>query len=372
MNDLHLVDLVYSAISEPKTGWATVIGAFGELFPEAKTALSTYCDEQVLADQSVTNIEDVAARAYAEHYGAINPVVPPLLQCSAKRYFDADEFVAPDDFLKTEVYNDFWRPLGNLRRNVGVVLENDGRLFSTFCTHYPADRYDDHGDGTPGATIQRLTPHLRRALHLQSKLENARKTSACLLESLGDENLAVFILSPARRIENLNKHAETLLAKQDLVRRSPDERLSLINHRDDEGFQAQLAWAVRLEDMHKNKVELLKTKTGDVYKIQVSPGAPSTRAYQSAAGVPERQAMVRIRLVGPNKPLDPIILRLSLGLSPAEIRLATSLYAGATLQNYAEASGVSVHTARNQLKSIFDKSGTRRQAELTALLSRLN
>jgi DNA-binding CsgD family transcriptional regulator len=58
-------------------------------------------------------------------------------------------------------------------------------------------------------------------------------------------------------------------------------------------------------------------------------------------------------------------------LSPAEARLALSLARGATLAEAANAYGISVATARAQLKAIFQKTGVRRQVGLVLLISRL-
>lgn len=68
---------------------------------------------------------------------------------------------------------------------------------------------------------------------------------------------------------------------------------------------------------------------------------------------------------------DSFALRQIFGLSPAEARLALSLGSGETLAEAAEAYGVSVATARAQLKAIFQKTGVRRQAGLVLLISRL-
>ncbi len=59
------------------------------------------------------------------------------------------------------------------------------------------------------------------------------------------------------------------------------------------------------------------------------------------------------------------------GLTKAEARLAIELACGQTLEDIADEHGVSISTARVQLKSIFAKTGTSRQAELVALLTRL-
>lgn len=68
--------------------------------------------------------------------------------------------------------------------------------------------------------------------------------------------------------------------------------------------------------------------------------------------------------------------RLSLGalqqqfdLTPAQARLAASLAASESLEDYAQRTGVSVNTARTTLKSVFAKTGCRRQAELVLVLT---
>ena len=67
----------------------------------------------------------------------------------------------------------------------------------------------------------------------------------------------------------------------------------------------------------------------------------------------------------------PGLLRGMFGMTGAEVRLATYLIAGLNLGQSADASGITSETARGQLKSVFSKTGTRRQAELVALLGRL-
>jgi hypothetical protein len=58
------------------------------------------------------------------------------------------------------------------------------------------------------------------------------------------------------------------------------------------------------------------------------------------------------------------------GLTPSEARLGARIGTGEALREAAE--GISFETARTRLKAIFDKTGTSRQAELAALISRVN
>ena len=65
---------------------------------------------------------------------------------------------------------------------------------------------------------------------------------------------------------------------------------------------------------------------------------------------------------------DPEALRVYYGLTPAESELAMLLVGGHSLEQAAKRRGVSRNTARGQLKRIFAKTGTNRQAELVRLV----
>lgn len=57
------------------------------------------------------------------------------------------------------------------------------------------------------------------------------------------------------------------------------------------------------------------------------------------------------------------------GLSPQEIRVALHLIDGGTVATAAEALGLAESTVRTHLKAVFSKTGVRRQAALSSLLS---
>jgi DNA-binding CsgD family transcriptional regulator len=67
-----------------------------------------------------------------------------------------------------------------------------------------------------------------------------------------------------------------------------------------------------------------------------------------------------------NEPID--LLQRHFSLTPAEARLALHLVAGETLRSAAVKLSISYETARTCLKSIFNKTGTCRQAELVIVI----
>src|SRR5262245_23608980 len=67
-----------------------------------------------------------------------------------------------------------------------------------------------------------------------------------------------------------------------------------------------------------------------------------------------------------NEPIE--LLRCHFGLTPAEARLALHLAAGETLRSAEAKLSIRYETARTHLKSIFQKTGTCRQAELVVAI----
>ncbi|MGU3667469.1 helix-turn-helix transcriptional regulator [Methylobacterium sp. A49B] len=90
------------------------------------------------------------------------------------------------------------------------------------------------------------------------------------------------------------------------------------------------------------------------------PGAPE----------PAGAGAVLLRLIDPaDAPLpDPDALRNQFGFTPAESDLALDILAGNDLAASARRRGITRNTARVHLRRLFEKSGTRRQAELMRLL----
>jgi DNA-binding CsgD family transcriptional regulator len=67
----------------------------------------------------------------------------------------------------------------------------------------------------------------------------------------------------------------------------------------------------------------------------------------------------------------PTHFREMLGLTAREGEVADLLLGGHSLGSLAEALGISAHTARSHLKSLFQKTHTSRQTELLSFLARL-
>lgn len=67
---------------------------------------------------------------------------------------------------------------------------------------------------------------------------------------------------------------------------------------------------------------------------------------------------------------DAWTLGAAFGLTPAEARLAREVANGAGLTEACDSIGIGHETARSQMKAVFAKTGTSRQAEVARLLGK--
>ncbi len=102
-----------------------------------------------------------------------------------------------------------------------------------------------------------------------------------------------------------------------------------------------------------------------VFAIAVRPGA-TMRVFGD-----DPCAILIVHPLDAAARLDPLIVSLAFGLTPAEARVATAIAEGASPDEVAADRGVSLATVRTQLRGVFDKLGVRRQAEMVRMLLEL-
>lgn len=111
-------------------------------------------------------------------------------------------------------------------------------------------------------------------------------------------------------------------------------------------------------------------ETDGTLAISRSPDKPSLGVLVTPLGKTDERRGAAIFVSEPEAPLDlqPRALETLYGMSHAEARLVLHLLQGERIETAAEQLSISPHTARNQLKNVFRKTGITRQAELVKLI----
>lgn len=215
----------------------------------------------------------------------------------------------------------------------------------------------DHGaaEDTPFAAA--LKRHLERAETIAERVEDSAPDQ--------EQNFGIVLLDSARCILSLNEKATDLLAGRSspLVKGS---KHTMLDPETDQGFKeafdalpAQQIALVRLHDKAHETMQLA---------FLVSAPLASDLAPKGDASGPIHAALL---LPNDLPKLGETLQPETLGLTPAESKLAQTLQDGISLKEAASRIGIAHNTARNQLQSLFTKLGSRRQAELMRNLDAL-
>ena len=214
------------------------------------------------------------------------------------------------------------------------------------------------------AQANALRPHLARAALISARagLDRAR-AAAEALRALG---LPAVVLTTGGRPLAMNDLFEKLMPSVAIERRG---RIGLVEPRAD---------------------ALLSTALGRVGDRSIQSGTRSIPVRTQGGLTPAIAHLIPIRrsahdifvgaasilLLAPvsvHRMADALVLEGLFDLTPAEIRLCRVVNDGRlTLPEAAKNLDISHHTTRTQLRSIFEKTGTTRQAELVKLLNDLN
>lgn len=276
-------------------------------------------------------------------------------------YLDA-QLLPEHEWRGSEFWNDFLRQQEFFRLCGGVV--DDGLrsgLPPVAIACYRGPRAAPFGLHEK-AVLDRLQPHLNRALRVRAQLDTVRAGAAEVALDALDTPVAV--LGRMGRVLLLNAAAQKLLA----TRKDPSVRLGCLRLTDGQAqrrLDALLAHAQQgFHSLGKAPASFaVGDATRDGLVLSVVP-AGSHGLCGSGAPV----AVVFLQRACPRPPPDAPTLRALYGLTDSEAALAGALAQGATLASFAAGRSTSVHTARTQLRQVLAKTGAARQADLVRLV----
>ena len=321
---------------------------------------------QALKTMWVQGIADEWLQRYALDFGRDDILVQRLLNAPGPGFLASNLDLPPAgiDFERSRFFLEWLAPQG-VRTAAGalVLAEND------WVTQLVVQRSDAQPpfDRDEVQWLDRLLPHVRRALRMRHRLGELERGQSLLAGGLEVPATPTLLMDEQNLVSYVNQGAAALLADRDsplrldrglLVARSREHHLRL---------QFAIGNAIRIsrgEDLPLEEV-LRVPRTGRApLSVLIAP----LRSGPQAPTWPHGAALVYVfdpeRL--PRLPVERV--QRLFGLTAAEARLAVALCRGATLDEIASEREVSAHTIRTQLKSLFAKTGTNRQTELVARL----
>lgn len=358
---LELISLIYDAVDQPSL-WPLILDRIAEATNSGCTCLLTNYGSMNTRDITAFTRTDAAfLNLYARHYEAVNVWVKPcnlLFPDGTVRY---GHQAVPDALLeKTEFYNDFLRPADYFYTiGMKVPLRNLQPMYVTTL------RSRQKGPYTPeeGAVLTTLLPHLQRALRLYLQSSLLRSGLAATIDQLP---YGLALLEGHGRCLLLNRPAQMILQERDGLR-LVNSRLMADSPSESARLRAMISAAVSLNlsgFIQSGGALLISRRKGASLQLVVSPFVAGLESVPVQV-----TATISVRDPKAECVCQVDVFQSLYGLTKAEAKLAALLVDGRDLAEAAAINCVTRETVRSQLKAIFQKTETRRQAELVRLLS---
>ena len=302
---------------------------------------------------------EVYTAAYS-HYQVFS--LDPFVGLPVDRVVTIDEMI-DNSWMTSEFYKAFLEP-NSIRFILGADIVTEGGADCRLRINRPPG--DRDFSGPDKALCQALLPHLKRAVTLHSRIELI-ETERLLYSATMDRMLVgTVVFDEKGAVMRTNRVADEILAEKDGIRITPS------------GLHA---------DYPAEDRELQRLMKLALASPSATPAVPEAMSVTRRSGRASLGVLVRpvplgewsedkhrptvvtfIRDPERKSHLSQELIRHLFGLTAAEATLALLLANGLTLDEAAEELGIRKNTIRAHLRSIFAKTGVRRQTTLIHLL----
>lgn len=213
-----------------------------------------------------------------------------------------------------------------------------------------------------------LMPHLGQAVQLGRSLHQARGHARALHETMDSLRFALLLCNADGSLDWSNEAAARILAQRRVLWLNGARQLTAGSTMETHALRKTIAKAAVPEDGSHDSQLLLLGGNGPG-ALQVSVQGLDRSAQQGNLAVdPRGKALLVLSDPTCDVSLPPDLLKRLFGLSPTEARLASALCVGSTLNEYAAQAGVTISTARYQLKQVMAKAQVSKQSQLVQRL----
>jgi DNA-binding CsgD family transcriptional regulator len=348
-----LVDRIYEASVLPEF-WPHVLRDFAQFAESREAALIATSNGSFKWIGSSASAEKLAQEHYKYPGGAERS--SRLLALRRAGFATDREVYTEAEILGEPLFRDYLIPNG-FGRGIATAIQMPGGDTIIF---------NAEGDYSLGpveaALMQRLDslrPHLARSALLSARMAFERARTA--VETLSAIGLAACAVLQAGEVLVANRDFDTELSFWTTRGR---DRIALYDRRGDR--QLYDALGVIGTEQGVRSLPLIAQDGGLPAVLHVVP------IRRAAHDLFTRAAAILVLTKASETPTQATsLLQALFDLSPTEATIAARIAAGQTAEQIASADAKSPDTVRNQLKSVLQKTGCRRQVDLARLLAQL-
>lgn len=218
--------------------------------------------------------------------------------------------------------------------------------------------------------ILRILEATRDSVQVHKELDRRRYIGGLAHDILNASPRGVIAISEDGAIQMANTHAEYLLDQNDGVKRMHGKLLfsDAATQTSLNEYLADLA-TLTGKGLPETDWNMATKRPSGKTPYQVIIGSLKLQNWNVESRASDRVAMVYLLDARNTTSPSDDQLKAFYGLTSAQARVATALYAGNNINEAAEALHISVNTARSHMRNIYAKVGVRTQSELLGLLA---
>ena len=367
----EILDLVYETSVDPGV-WPRLLARFSHAMGGHSAALRSYDVPSEVGSVTAWRLDSVALDRQFRAHATRNPLKssPEALLQGLKTSFRYEpgtkmdiEWLPKTEFERTDYYRDVYRPL-DIHSDISIGFDSRDMLWSG------VDVYRSRSQGAftedDFKTCAYLHPHMVRAWKLGRKLSDAQRLNDSLADVAERSPHGLFVLDRGGLVRHVNTTGQAILGRSKglqtigglLAGATSDATARL---RRLIAAAAVAGWAGTGGSMALPQPDGLRPLS-----VIVAP----LRAEHAALLLDGPAVMVCVTDLDAQVSLPEQRLRELFDLTPAEARVAITLFEGFEPKSAAAQLEISVWTVRRHLAQIFEKTHTGSQVELARLMMR--
>jgi DNA-binding CsgD family transcriptional regulator len=367
MNDavlLELIDLCYAAVDD-RTCWQTFINKLAQaLKADAGDLAVEHYERGIAAPLGTVGFDPQYRESYDLEFLGENPWITQAHKLPLCRAFTSQ--FEPSDFERSDYYNLWLKPQG-FRHGVGAILDKrpDRVIHLGFIRTHAHGTFSD----SDAANLDRIIPHLRRAIDLSERLRVTQVESPTISSLVDHLEMAALIVDDKCRVLHMNHAANALMKQISCPLSVRANRLRVKNSSTVYNIEQAVTCSASVDMLTQTSAPpstILVHRDGD----HLPPLILKACSLRGGVGSGTVQPKCILLIHDPTRPLpeQKSVLRLSWGLTETEASLAFAVANGERIAEYAERMGISLGTARWHLKNIQTKTGTHRMEDVVRLV----
>ena len=358
----HLVGLIYESALDPGSWHKTMCELARQMDADLFHLLGWNNKEQevTLGVVSAPWMDDSRVQ-HSHYYGAINPQRERVSQSGQERMIASRPYFDGTAISKSEFDQDVRLPHGMRYVLSACLVRTDTTDIVLGLMRRPERGHFSQQQET---YLERLIPHFNRSLRLMEQTQAATHSGEWATVGQDAASFGVIAVNKASQLLYCNRNGEALLKAAEMLRLQ-NGAVICASDAQEKAFTEALDITARTG--HPANLLLLNhARSDERYSVTLIP-LPK-RGEFALTGEPDGVLCLVVPLDHRRMATAGQLMQL-FGLSAAEARLARALAAGETLESYASESDLKLPTVKSQLRAVFEKTGTDRQAALVRLIA---